>query len=286
MKHGRKGAPKGNQQRDGRERSAVRPKKELGQHFLKDPSIALRISETLALSETSNVLEIGPGTGVLTQFLLERQIRLIAVELDRESVAFLKSRFLPALPEASRDRMLGVVEADFLKIPLEPLFQGEPFAITGNFPYNISTQIVFRMLEHRDRIPEFSGMFQKEVAERICSGPGSKVYGILSVLVQAFYRASYCFTVPPEVFDPPPAVSSGVLHLERREDRQLPCDEKVFFHVVKTAFNQRRKTLRNSLKSLNLSENLKEDAIFDRRPEQLSVPEFITLSMRISNDAL
>jgi 16S rRNA (adenine1518-N6/adenine1519-N6)-dimethyltransferase len=286
MKHGRKGAPGGHGQKGGGPRSAVRPKKELGQHFLKDPSIALRIAETLGLSETSNVLEIGPGTGVLTQFLLERPIRLIAVELDRESIAFLKSRFLPALPEASRGRMLDLVEGDFLKIPLDALFSGEPFAITGNFPYNISTQIVFRLLEHRHRIPEFSGMFQKEVAERICSGPGSKVYGILSVLVQAFYRATYCFTVPPDVFEPPPAVSSGVLHLARREDWHLPCDEKAFFHVVKTAFNQRRKTLRNSLKSLNLSENLKEDAIFDRRPEQVSVREFITLSKRISDDAL
>jgi 16S rRNA (adenine1518-N6/adenine1519-N6)-dimethyltransferase len=182
--------------------------------------------------------------------------------------------------------MREVVETDFLKMPLEPLFQGAPFAITGNFPYNISTQIVFRLLEHRDRIPEFSGMFQKEVAERICSGPGSKVYGILSVLVQAFYHAEYCFTVPPEVFDPPPAVSSGVLHLSRKEDWHLPCDEKTFFLVVKSAFNQRRKTLRNSLKSLNLSENLKEDAIFDRRPEQMSVPDFITLSKRISDDAI
>jgi 16S rRNA (adenine1518-N6/adenine1519-N6)-dimethyltransferase len=181
---------------------------------------------------------------------------------------------------------LEVLQADFLKMPLKPLFQGEPFAITGNFPYNISTQIVFRLLENRDRIPEFSGMFQKEVAERICSGPGSKVYGILSVLVQAFYQAEYLFTVSPEVFDPPPAVSSGVLHLIRKKDPQLPCDEKTFFRVVKSAFNQRRKTLRNSLKSLNLSENLKEDAIFDRRPEQLSVPEFITLSKRISDDAI
>ena len=268
------------------ERSEVRPKKHLGQHFLKDTSIAARIAETLELTETTNVLEIGPGTGVLTEFLLQRPIALIAVELDRESVEYLNTRYIPQLPEATRKRFLEVVEKDFLKMPLEPLFSGEPFAITGNFPYNISTQIVFRLLEHRDRIPEFSGMFQKEVAERICSGPGSKVYGILSVLVQAFYKAEYRFTVAPEVFDPPPAVSSGVLHLARRESWQLPFDEKVFFHVVKSAFNQRRKTLRNSLKSLNLSENLKEDTIFGRRPEQLSVLEFITLSQRISDDAL
>lgn len=281
--HGQRQGKK-HKNRDGR--SAVRPKKHLGQHFLKDVSVAARIADTLELSETTNVLEIGPGTGVLTQFLLERPLALIAVELDRESVEYLHTRFIPGLPETEKTRFLEVVEKDFLKMPLEPLFSGQPFAITGNFPYNISTQIVFRLLEQRDRVPEFSGMFQKEVAERICSGPGSKVYGILSVLVQAFYQAEYRFTVSGEVFDPPPAVSSGVLHLKRREQWHLPCDEKVFFHVVKSAFNQRRKTLRNSLKSLNLSENLKEDTIFGRRPEQLSVSEFITLSQRISDDAL
>jgi 16S rRNA (adenine1518-N6/adenine1519-N6)-dimethyltransferase len=286
MKHKRNPQRPGKRQKDRDQRPEVRPKKQLGQHFLKDVSIAERIAGTLQLTETANVLEIGPGTGVLTRFLLKRPVSLVAIELDRESVAFLHTRFIPELREEEKKRMLEVVEGDFLKMPLQPLFEGHPFAITGNFPYNISTQIVFRLLEHRDRIPEFSGMFQKEVAERICSGPGSKVYGILSVLVQAFFKAEYCFTVPPEVFDPPPAVSSGVLHLTRREDRYLPCDEKVFFHVVKSAFNQRRKTLRNSLKSLNLSEILKEDAIFDRRPEQLSVPEFITLSKRISDDAV
>jgi len=179
-----------------------------------------------------------------------------------------------------------VIEADFLKLNLDTLFPGELFTITGNFPYNISSQIVFRLLEVRSRVPEFSGMFQKEVAERICAGPGSKAYGILSVLVQAFYKAEYCFTVPPEVFDPPPKVHSGVLRLERRETWKLECDEALFFRLVKTAFNQRRKTLRNSLKSLQLSDNLKEDAIFDRRPEQLNVPDFITLAKRISDDTV
>ncbi len=286
MKHRQNPQRQGKGHKGGHQRSEVRPKKHLGQHFLKDVSIAERIAATLQLTETTNVLEIGPGTGVLTDFLLKRDIHLIAVELDRESVAYLETRYIPELPSDIRSRFLEVVEADFLKMPLASLFQGAPFVITGNFPYNISTQIVFRLLECRDRIPEFSGMFQKEVAERICSGPGSKVYGILSVLVQAFYEAEYLFSVPPEVFDPPPAVSSGVLYLKRREDWRLPCSEKAFFHVVKSAFNQRRKTLRNSLKSLNLSENLKEDAIFDRRPEQLSVPEFITLSKRISDDAI
>ena len=181
---------------------------------------------------------------------------------------------------------LEILEADFLKLDLKSLFDGAPFAITGNFPYNISSQIVFRLLEVRDRVPEFSGMFQKEVAQRICAGPGSKTYGILSVLVQAFYEAEYCFTVPPGVFHPPPKVASGVLHLQRKENGQLSCDENLFFRVVKMAFNQRRKTLRNSLKSLQLSDNLKEGAIFDQRPEQLSVPEFISLSKRISDDTL
>ncbi|MDX1331943.1 MAG: 16S rRNA (adenine(1518)-N(6)/adenine(1519)-N(6))-dimethyltransferase RsmA [Robiginitalea sp.] len=275
----RKGSPAG-----GRE---VRPKKHLGQHFLKDTSIARKIADTLTLTQTRNVLEIGPGTGVLTRPLLERPVNIIAVDLDTESVRYLKSNFLPEvslldLPYQS----LEILEADFLKLDLNPLFGGTPFAITGNFPYNISSQIVFRLLEVRDRVPEFSGMFQKEVAERICAGPGSKTYGILSVLVQAFYEARYCFTVPPEVFDPPPKVASGVLHLARKADYKLECDEALLFRVVKTAFNQRRKTLRNSLKSLQLSDNLKEDAIFDQRPEQLSVPEFISLSKRISDDTL
>jgi len=275
----RKGSPAG-----GRE---VRPKKHLGQHFLKDASIARRIADTLTLSQTRNVLEIGPGTGVLTRPLLERPVNIIAVDLDTESVRYLKTKFVPEvslldLPYQS----LEILEADFLKLDLNPLFGGTSFAITGNFPYNISSQIVFRLLEVRDRVPEFSGMFQKEVAERICAGPGSKTYGILSVLVQAFYEARYCFTVPPEVFDPPPKVASGVLYLARKSEYKLECDEALLFRVVKTAFNQRRKTLRNSLKSLQLSDNLKEDAIFDQRPEQLSVPEFISLSKRISDDTL
>src|SRR5690606_24893062 len=177
-----------------------------------------------------------------------------------------------------------VVEADFLKYDLEKLFGKDQFAIIGNFPYNISTQIVFKMLEYRDQVPEFSGMFQKEVAERICEKEGSKTYGILSVLVQAFYKAEYLFTVPPTVFDPPPKVQSGVLRLVQKSDFTLECDEKLFFSVVKTAFNQRRKTLRNSLKSFDLSEDLRMDAVFDKRPEQLSVAEFIELTKRIGKD--
>lgn len=265
----------------------VRAKKHLGQHFLRDESVAARIADTLQLRETANILEIGPGMGILTRLLLARPVHLLAVELDRESVAFLRTRFIPGLEQDGLPyESFEVLEADFLKLDLQSVFPGKPFAITGNFPYNISSQIVFRLLEVRSRVPEFSGMFQKEVAERICAGPGSKTYGILSVLVQAFYDARYCFTVPPDVFDPPPKVSSGVLHLQRKETWELSCDESLFFRVVKTAFNQRRKTLRNSLRPLQLSDNLKEDAIFDRRPEQLSVPEFITLSKRISDDAV
>ena len=177
-----------------------------------------------------------------------------------------------------------IIEKDFLKYDLNEVFKGAPFAIIGNFPYNISTQILFKTLEMRAQIPEFSGMFQKEVAQRICSSEGSKVYGILSVLTQAFYDAEYLFTVPPNVFNPPPKVESGVLRLTRKENDTLACDEVLLFKVVKTAFQQRRKTLRNSLKTLNLSDNLREDVIFDKRPEQLSVDQFIALTSLIEND--
>lgn len=267
--------------------TGVSAKKHLGQHFLTDQSVARRIAETLPGEGPLRVLEIGPGTGVLTGLLMERPVDLLAVELDAESVRYLEEVF--PLEVASRNlpcKSFSVMQADFLKLDLEPLFGGEPFALTGNFPYNISTQIVFKMLENRHRIPVFSGMFQKEVAQRICAGPGSKTYGILSVLAQAYYRAEYCFTVPPHVFDPPPKVDSGVIRLTRRDDTVPDWDEKALTTVVKTAFNQRRKTLRNSLKSLQLSDNLKEDAIFDRRPEQLSVPEFIALAKRIAHDTL
>ena len=177
-----------------------------------------------------------------------------------------------------------VHEEDFLKYDITQIFNDEPFAIIGNFPYNISTQIVFKTLEMREQIPEFAGMFQKEVAARICSKEGSKVYGIMSVLVQAFYEAEYLFTVPPTVFIPPPRVDSGVLRLRRKENFTLPVDEKLFFRVVKTAFQQRRKTLRNSLKSFNLSDSLKANVIFDKRPEQLSVESFLELTQLVEND--
>ncbi|MCL4119382.1 UNVERIFIED_CONTAM: hypothetical protein GTU68_050868, partial [Idotea baltica] len=209
-------------------------------------------------------------------YLLKKDITTHVIEIDRESVEYLQANYLNLAPR--------IIEKDFLKYDLNEVFKGEPFAIIGNFPYNISTQIVFKTLEMRDQIPEFSGMFQKEVAQRICSKEGSKVYGILSVLTQAFYDAEYLFTVPPNVFNPPPRVDSGVLRLIRKEDYSLPCDEKMFYKVVKAAFQQRRKTLRNSLKTFNLSDNLREDIIFGKRPEQLSVQQFIELTQRIEND--
>ncbi|MFN3756523.1 MAG: 16S rRNA (adenine(1518)-N(6)/adenine(1519)-N(6))-dimethyltransferase RsmA [Flavobacterium sp.] len=253
--------------------STVRAKKHLGQHFLNDQNIAQKIAETLTGQGYDTVLEIGPGMGVLTQFILQSPFELHVVEIDRDSVAYLKEHF-PALEGKIHER-------DFLKFPLKEVFGETPLAIIGNFPYNISTQIVFKVLEQRHLIPEFSGMFQKEVAQRICETKGSKTYGILSVLVQAFYEANYLFTVPPHVFSPPPKVQSGVLQLIRKPDFHLPCNEKLFFSVVKTAFNQRRKTLRNSLKSIGIPEVLKEDSIFDLRPEQLSTEAFIALTQKL-----
>ena len=269
------------------EKGPVKAKKYLGQHFLKDEGIAKQIAETLLQKEYKNVIEIGPGTGVLTKYLLSRNINLVAMDLDSESITYLNESF----PLEHHELLKGegsfkVIEADFLNYDLNGLFGDEQFGITGNFPYNISTQIVFKMLEFKNQIPEFSGMFQKEVAERICAQEGSKTYGILSVLSQAFYDAEYLFTVQPEVFDPPPKVQSGVLRLTRKTNFQLPCDEQLFRTVVKTAFNQRRKTLRNSLKTFALSDILKEDTIFDQRPEQLSVTDFIALTKKIADDTL
>lgn len=256
----------------------VKAKKHLGQHFLTDESIANDIADTLGLTSYSTVLEIGPGMGVLTKYLLEKDFTTYVIEIDTESVAYLETHY-PKLHGK-------IISKDFLKYNLNEVFEGKPFAIIGNFPYNISTQIVFRCLEMREQVPEFSGMFQKEVAERICSKKGSKVYGILSVLTQAFYDAEYLFTVNENVFNPPPKVKSGVLRLRRKENFHIACNEKLFFSVVKTAFQQRRKTLRNSLKSFNLADNLKEDSIFDLRPEQLSVEQFIELTLKIEANAV
>jgi len=269
------------------EDSAVKAKKHLGQHFLKDEAVAEKIAQTLSLEGYSNVIEIGPGMGVLTKHLLQRDLDLVAMDLDEESIVYLNHSFpLEHAAILKNNNRLNIIEADFLQFDLTQLYGDEQFAITGNFPYNISSQIVFKMLDMREQVPEFSGMFQKEVAKRICEGPGSKTYGILSVFVQAYYDAEYLFTVPPSVFDPPPKVDSGVLRLTRKKELSLPCDERLFFKVVKTAFNQRRKTIRNSLKIFNLSNNLKEDTIFDQRPEQLSVADFVMLTQKIANDPI
>ncbi|VXB36074.1 Ribosomal RNA small subunit methyltransferase A [Flavobacterium sp. 9AF] len=257
---------------------SVKAKKHLGQHFLTDESVAQNIADTLSLKGYNKILEIGPGMGVLTKYLLEKPIETSVIEIDTESVAYLEENY---------PKLHGhIISKDFLKYDLNEVFKGEPFGIIGNFPYNISSQIVFKTLEMRHQIPEFSGMFQKEVAERICEKKGSKVYGILSVLTQAFYEAEYLFTVDEHVFNPPPKVKSGVLRLTRKENFELPCDEKLFFSVVKQAFNQRRKTMRNSLKSMINSDNLKEDSIFDLRPEQLSYEEFIILTQKIAADGV
>ncbi|WP_339713462.1 16S rRNA (adenine(1518)-N(6)/adenine(1519)-N(6))-dimethyltransferase RsmA [uncultured Kriegella sp.] len=267
--------------------SPVKAKKHLGQHFLKDQDIALQIAETLSMDNYEKVIEIGPGTGVLTKYLLARDIDLIAMDLDEESIIYLNHSFPIEHSEILNGKgSLKVIEGDFLKFDIKNLLGEDQFAITGNFPYNISTQIVFKMLEYRDQIPEFSGMFQKEVAQRICEKGNNKTFGILSVLVQAFYDATYLFTVPPEVFDPPPKVESGVIRLVRKKNFKLDCDEKLFFRVVKAAFNHRRKTIRNSLKTFELSDNLKEDAIFDLRPEQLAVADFTELTKKIANDTI
>lgn len=252
--------------------NSVRAKKHLGQHFLNDESIARKIADALTLTSYETVLEIGPGMGVLTKYLLEKPIETFVVEIDTESVRYLEKHY-PKLEN-------HIIAEDFLKYNFKKHFNDTPLAIIGNFPYNISSQIVFRALELRDQIPEFAGMFQKEVAERICETKGSKTYGILSVLTQAFYDTEYLFTVSEHVFTPPPKVKSGVMRMIRKENYKLPCSEKLFFTVVKTAFNQRRKTLRNSLKAM-LNEEIKEQDIFNLRPEQLDVSQFIEITQKI-----
>ena len=264
----------------------VQAKKQLGQHFLKDERIAEKIANILLLAKTDQVLEIGPGTGVMTKYLVQKPIDLIAMDIDLESIDYLNREFKPFVELTAQSKSFKVIHGDILKFDSDQLFPKKQFAIIGNFPYNISSQIVFKTLENKERIPEFSGMFQKEVAQRICEKPGSKTYGILSVLVQAYYDAEYLFTVPPGVFNPPPKVDSGVLRLIRKENLDLGCDDTFFFKVVKTAFNQRRKTLRNSLKSLISSDVLKEDSIFDKRPEALGVDEFVSLTKKLSDDTI
>ena len=252
----------------------VRPKKFLGQHFLKDLQVAQDIADTVDTCPDIPILEVGPGMGVLTQFLIPKGRPLKVVELDFESVAYLKENFV----------QLGdnIIEQDFLKMDLNSLFDGKPFVLTGNYPDNISSQIFFKMLEYKDLIPCCTGMIQKEVAERIAAKPGNKTYGILSVLIQAWYRVEYLFTVHEHVFNPPPKVKSAVIRMTRNETQDLGCNEKLFKQIVKTTFNQRRKTLRNSISPiLDKNSPLSADPLFNKRPEQLSVEDFIELTNRV-----
>lgn len=252
----------------------VKPKKFLGQHFLKDLKVAQDIADTVDVCPEIPILEVGSGMGVLTQFLLPKERNVKVVELDYESVAYLREAY-PQLED-------NIIEDDFLKMNLQRLFGGQAFVLTGNYPYNISSQIFFKMLEYKDLIPCCTGMIQKEVAERIAAGPGSKTYGILSVLIQAWYKVEYLFTVHEHVFNPPPKVKSAVIRMMRNETHDLGCDEKLFKQVVKTTFNQRRKTLRNSIKPiLGKDCPLTEDVLFNKRPEQLSVKEFIQLTNQV-----
>ena len=253
---------------------SVKPKKFLGQHFLKDLQVAQDIANTVDACPELPILEVGPGMGVLTQFLMTKERPLKVVELDFESVAYLRENF-PALGN-------NIIEQDFLKMDLAQLFEGKPFVLTGNYPYNISSQIFFKMLDYKDLIPCCTGMIQKEVAERMAAGPGSKTYGILSVLIQAWYRVEYLFTVHEHVFNPSPKVKSAVIRMTRNETQELGCNEKLFKQIVKTTFNQRRKTLRNSISPiLDKTNPLMADPIFNKRPEQLSVQEFIDLTNRV-----
>lgn len=251
----------------------VRAKKSLGQHFLTSEEIAARIAASLRLTAPTPVLEIGPGMGILTRHLMEDpNVRLAAVEIDDESVAYLHEH-MPTL---------RVVEGDFLKMDLTTVFpDASSFAVIGNFPYNISSQILFRVFDHRNLIPEVVGMFQKEVAERIAAHPGSKTYGILSVLLSAFYNIEYLFTVDEHVFNPPPKVKSAVIRLTRNDVKRLECDEQLFVQTVKTGFNQRRKTLRNALKPMGRDLSSIPDELLAKRAEQLSVADFILITNQL-----
>jgi 16S rRNA (adenine1518-N6/adenine1519-N6)-dimethyltransferase len=254
----------------------VRPKKNLGQHFLTDLSIAKRIADTVDACPDIPVLEVGPGMGVMTQYLVEKPRPFKVMEIDRESVEYLNEHF-PKL----RENILG---EDFLRMDLREVFDGQQFVLTGNYPYDISSQIFFKMLDNRDLIPCCTGMIQREVALRMASQPGNKQYGILSVLIQAWYDVEYLFTVEPGVFNPPPKVQSAVIRMTRNKVQHLGCNEELFKRIVKTTFNQRRKMLRVSLKQLLPADSLfynENSSMLTKRPEQLSIPEFVELTNRI-----
>ena len=261
----------------------VRPKKNLGQHFLTDLSIAKRIADTVDACPELPVLEVGPGMGVMTQYLVEKPRALKVVEIDRESVAYLNEHF-PRL----RENILG---EDFLRMDLRKVFDGQQFVLTGNYPYDISSQIFFKMLDNRELIPCCTGMIQHEVALRIASEPGTKAYGILSVLIQAWYDVEYLFMVEPSVFNPPPKVQSAVIRMTRNQVAHLNCDENLFKRVVKTAFNQRRKMLRVSLRPLFDAVHPASTAFFahemmTKRPEQLTIAEFVKLTNLVEEEYL
>ncbi len=256
--------------------SQVRPKKFLGQHFLTDMDVAGRIADTVDVCPGIPILEVGPGTGVLTQFLMRKGREMKVVEIDRESVSYLHEHF---------PRLAGsIIEADFLRMNLDGLFDGRQFVLTGNYPYNISSQIFFKMIENKDLIPCCTGMIQKEVAERMAAPPGSKTYGVLSIMLQAWYDVEYLFTVSEHVFNPPPKVKSAVVCLRRNERQSLGCDERLFRRVVKTVFTMRRKMLRNGLRQIVPGDvPLLSDEMSSRRPEQLSVEDFIGLTNKVSS---
>lgn len=254
-------------------RSPLKAKKSYGQHFLNNDGIAQRIADALQPDgQYAKVLEVGPGRGMLTQFLLEKDYELFVVEADRDMVNHLQKHF-PELKE-------HLISADFLKVPLDQVFD-QAFGLIGNFPYNISSQILFQMLKYKELIPEMVGMFQKEVAERVVAAPGSKTYGVISVLIQAFYEGEYLFTVENDSFTPPPKVRSGVIRLIRKDNLVLGCDEKLFRRVVKQAFSQRRKMLRNTMKTFLKGDPFLQDDMFTLRPERLSVQDFIELTKEV-----
>lgn len=253
---------------------AVKPKKFLGQHFLTDLKVASNIADTVDACPDIPVLEVGPGMGVLTQYILKKDRPFKVVEIDSESVPYLQEHF-PELGD-------NIIEADFLQLDLNTMFDGKPFVLTGNYPYNISSQIFFKMVEHKELIPCCTGMIQKEVAERMAAKPGSKTYGVLSVLIQAWYDVEYLFTVHENVFNPPPKVKSAVIRLTRNKKENLGCDEALFRRIVKTVFTMRRKMMRNGMKQIVGKDSpLLNDPIFNLRPEQLSVEDFINLTNRV-----
>ena len=258
----------------------VRPKKNLGQHFLTDLNIAKAIADTVDACPDIPVLEVGPGMGVMTQFLVEKPRPFKVVEIDRESVDYLKATLF-------KEHENPIIEGDFLRMDLSKVFDGQQFVLTGNYPYDISSQIFFKMLDNKDLIPCCTGMIQHEVAVRMASQPGNKQYGILSVLIQAWYHVEYLFTVEPGVFNPPPKVQSAVIRMTRNEVTDLGCDEQLFRRVVKTVFNQRRKMLRVSLKQLlpvDASLFTTQASLLTRRPEQLSIPEFVELTNLVGEE--